>query len=461
MLTTVLEQKERIRKSSKADVERFIEESELKIASLESRISALVKLCDRERACVAALRHLISPIHTLPVELLAEIFDLTILNSHYVQVTLVKNVAHRTPRLWTRPIQIDLQPSRSGDRNQVYVDGLKAWLVRSAPLTVPVSLVPLYGRGDHPISDEVLRTSPRWRSLHLIGANGTPLSFIGRLAGARLDNVEELDLGLVYKDNETIIEEPFPSSTVPQLRKLGIHFCSNALSILMPWAQLTDLTLRADFANIAHDVLGQCPNLVRAAVNTAAWDVLPEARQDILIFSHLHFLSFDFFGNCVSISRIRITSTSHAGHKPVSVFQLRAPNITQLDLWYSSLEADDLTTALRHAPSLTSLKVNFCPASIDDALIDALYYHKAGAIPLAPNLRILGLAHIGVNFTRDILARMIASRWWTDTELAACLVPPVVSRWTRVELQGGSCQHVINIVLDLSPDVPISYYDHD
>ncbi|KAJ7268120.1 hypothetical protein B0H12DRAFT_94494 [Mycena haematopus] len=80
MRAIVLEQKERTRKCSKADVERFIEESELGITSLESQISALVELRDRDRACVAALRHLISPIHTLPVELLAQIFEATLRN---------------------------------------------------------------------------------------------------------------------------------------------------------------------------------------------------------------------------------------------------------------------------------------------------------------------------------------------------------------------------------------------
>ncbi|KAJ7264946.1 hypothetical protein B0H12DRAFT_1101549, partial [Mycena haematopus] len=47
-----------------------------------------------------------------------------------------------------------------------------------------------------------------------------------------------------------------------------------------------------------------------------------------------------------------------------TAFQLRAPSITQLDLRYSSLTSDDLKTAIRHAPSLTSLKITSCPACI-------------------------------------------------------------------------------------------------
>ncbi|KAJ7251150.1 hypothetical protein B0H12DRAFT_994479, partial [Mycena haematopus] len=74
---------------------------------LESQINALVELRDRERACVAALRHLISPIHTLPVELLAQIFELAIRD--YIPKDLFRisqvcshwrQVSHSTPRLW-------------------------------------------------------------------------------------------------------------------------------------------------------------------------------------------------------------------------------------------------------------------------------------------------------------------------------------------------------------------------
>ncbi|KAJ7264948.1 hypothetical protein B0H12DRAFT_1217130 [Mycena haematopus] len=449
MRAIVLEQKERTRKSSKADVERFIEESQLKIVSLESQIKALVELCNHERACVAALRHIISPIHTLPLELLAEIFELTI-RDDYVHEDVFRisqvcsdwrQVAHSTPLLWTRPIRIDLELERSG-REEVYMDGLKAWLVRSAPLTVPVSLVMEF-RETHRVEDEVLRAASRYRSLHLIGPY-TRLAFVRRLARARLDNLEDLDLGFLDEDVPTVL----PSFTVPQLRKLSIYFCSNAVPILVPWAQLTDITLGANFRNIALDVLGQCPNLIGAAVITAASEVLPEITQDILGLSHLRFLSLSFFGWRHGIPFLDNLSTPVLEQLCLefdmgvsyrcwtearfTAFQLRAPSITQLDLKYSDLTSDDLRTAMRHAPSLTHLKLTLCHHCFDDALIEALYY---GA--LVPNLHTLFLDHIGNNFTQGILVDMIASRWWTDAELASRLDPPMVSRWTSVQLRGG------------------------
>ncbi|KAF8208411.1 hypothetical protein K438DRAFT_273648 [Mycena galopus ATCC 62051] len=107
MRAIVLEQTERTRQSSRADIQQLIEESELKITSLELQISALVDLRDRERACVAALRHINSPIRTLPVELLAQVFHLSINHDTYIKdVFLIsqvcgdwRQVAHGTPKL--------------------------------------------------------------------------------------------------------------------------------------------------------------------------------------------------------------------------------------------------------------------------------------------------------------------------------------------------------------------------
>ncbi|KAJ6466269.1 hypothetical protein C8R45DRAFT_776956, partial [Mycena sanguinolenta] len=95
--------------SSKADIARFIEESERKITSLESQIRSLVELRDREWACLDSLRYLMSPIRGLPIELLVEIFRLAIDDKTHVEdayrISQIcadwREVAHTTPRLWT------------------------------------------------------------------------------------------------------------------------------------------------------------------------------------------------------------------------------------------------------------------------------------------------------------------------------------------------------------------------
>ncbi|KAF7354740.1 F-box domain-containing protein [Mycena sanguinolenta] len=302
MRAILLEQTERTRKSSKTDVERFIEESELKIASLESQIA-------RERACSAALRHLFSPIHTLPVELLAEIFDLAIPGEQRhvrdaLRISQVcsywRHVAHSTPRLWTRPMNIYIRQGRGGDGEQAYADGLKTWLQRSASLVVPVTLVLEYVYCDsessnNHIRDGVLSTAPRWRSLNV--PRTTSLAFVQQLSEGRFDSLEELDLGL--ERFAGVVSTTSISFTVPRLRKLRINMWSKALriDIFMPWAQLTDLTLDSYFPDITVDILAHCTSLIQANIRTTGWDVLPEPKQDLFALEHLRALSLLFFGS--------------------------------------------------------------------------------------------------------------------------------------------------------------------
>ncbi|KAJ6515288.1 hypothetical protein C8R45DRAFT_1205575 [Mycena sanguinolenta] len=361
----VLEQRERTRKSSKAEIKRFIEESDSKIASFEAQINALVELRDRERACVAALRHLISPIHTLPVELLAEIFELTIRDYLHVQdvfrISQVcsewRQVVHEVPRLWTGPIRIDLRKLGS-IQERIYADGLRAWLNRTAPLTVPVYVQLDYSSMmDQHIPEQIMVTAPRWRSLHM--DHSWPPPFFNQLVEAKLDNLEELDMGerdFEFDDADFNDDAPITSfSTVPRLQKLRLHIYSNRLTILVPWAQLTNLTLGAHYSNIALDILVQCPNLVRAAVSTTGRFSSPEARQNIAILSHLRVLSLPFFGPAGGVMHFLDHLAPAAfvleelsvefgdvlngrwSQAHFAAFQRQAPSITHLELKWSSL----------------------------------------------------------------------------------------------------------------------------
>ncbi|KAJ6512988.1 hypothetical protein C8R45DRAFT_1153646 [Mycena sanguinolenta] len=417
----VLEERERTKESSKADIEQFIEESESRIISLESQISALVELRDRERACVAVLRYLIAPIHTLPVELLAEIFDLAIHDDSHVKDTFRISQPH------------------------------------------------YHGANDR-IPDEFLSTAPRWSSLQLLVEHDTPLYFAKQLAESRLDNLEELDMGFrdYNFDSPTTV---LSLTTAPRLRKFTINIYSNALpSILVPWSQLTDLNLNSFSPEITLDILVRCTNLIHADIVALEWARFTQVADEIFTLSHLHTLDLYFSkspgivlldhlsvpalqGLCLNFEYVDMASWPQARNWPqarFTAFQLRAPNITQLDLRHSRLTSDDLLSAIRHAPSLTDLKLRSCYSCFDDSLIGVLCY--TDAIPLAPHLHTLLLDDIGDNFTEDIFASMIASRWWTDAELASRIVPPTVARWTRVELHTFD-SHFLDSLGDLPSDV--------
>ncbi|KAJ6501973.1 hypothetical protein C8R45DRAFT_1209626 [Mycena sanguinolenta] len=475
MHAVVLEHRERNKESSRADIERFIEESELKLASLDSQISALVELRDREWTCVATLKDLIAPVHTLPLELLPEIFEGTIRAESHVgdalRISQVcsgwRQVAHSIPRLWTGDMRINLRKSRD-EEEQSYVDGLKTWLSRSGPLTIPITLEVNDYTINNRVLDEVLGTASRWRSLTLDSWTGRIApSFVSRLADSKLNNLEQLG-PLMFDDDVDLAALP-SFATVPRLRKLEIRIHSSVLPTFVPWAQLTDLTFTSGFP-VALDIMAQCPNLIQAVVRTAAWTVLPEA-SDVFTLSHLRALNLRFaweghhlvpLSDCLSAPALeelyldflnkemdRLFWTS--AH--FTAFQLRAPNITHLELEDSCLTVDDLTGAIHHAPFLTHLTLVNCRACFDDAFASALYY-EVSTTPLAPNLHYLVLLKFdfGDNFTEDILARMIISRWWTDAELASRLVPPVVARWTHVELNGN--QYLSEELADMLKDLP-------
>ncbi|KAJ6501965.1 hypothetical protein C8R45DRAFT_1091876 [Mycena sanguinolenta] len=434
MHAVILEQRERAGKSSKADIERFIEESELKLASLDSQISALIELRDRERTCVAILKDIIAPIHTLPLELLPEIFELTIRDDWHVEDVLRisqvcsdwRQVAHSTPRLWTGETRINLRKSR--DEEQSYVDGLKIWLARSAPLTIPITLE-VNREGftnviNSRILDESLGTAPRWRSLALYNPYGGTISpsFVSRLADSKLNNLERLG-PLIFDDDVDLAALP-SFSIFPRLRKLEIGIHSNVLPTFVPWAQLTNLTVTCGFP-IGLDIMAQCPNLIRALVRTAAWTVLP-AASDVFTLSHLRALDLRFaweghhfvpLSDCLSapaleelyvdflnkeIDRLFWTSAHF------TAFQLRASNITQLGFEDSCLTMDDLTVAIHHAPFLTHLTLVVCHACLDNALASALCY-VAGTTALAPNLHYLVLRKYNSveHLTEDMLARIL------------------------------------------------------
>ncbi|KAF8208483.1 hypothetical protein K438DRAFT_1754385 [Mycena galopus ATCC 62051] len=177
--TVLLEQTERTRQSLRSDI--ALEESELKISSLESQTRSLpVELRDRECACVAAPKHILAPIHVCENW---------------------RQVAHGTPQLFTRRIQIDLR-----DYNEGYADGLKAWLARSTPLPIPISFEMRWSTDISPrMLEDFLSIAPQCRSLQLKGWRRPSHQLVIGLAQSGLNILEELDLGNIdiYRREET------------------------------------------------------------------------------------------------------------------------------------------------------------------------------------------------------------------------------------------------------------------
>ncbi|KAF7357614.1 F-box domain-containing protein [Mycena sanguinolenta] len=449
----VFEQTERTRQCSRTDIQRFIEESESKIISLDSQITALMELRDSQRACILALRYIISPIRALPVELLAEIFDLAIQDDTHIQdVYQISHVcshwrrlAHNTPRLWARPLTVDL----SEDSEKDAADGLKAWLECSAPLSLPISFMPVHVNMNPAIREEVLRVVSRLGSLQM--PIRTLSSLVRQLGKCRLDNLEELELEGIEDDTDPT--PPLAFTAVPRLQKLSIINCPIAYHTLVPWAQLTELTIGAS-PDTTLGVLSHCANLFEVFVINPGWPQFPEAGPDLVVLGQLRSLRLEIrmdsgdiaqFLNYLSTPllqtfRVDVVQAQRWTQASLTAFQLRAPNITQLQFGFSqTLTSENLVAVTFHAPSLTHLTLTYCNGCFDDAFIRTLY-HKDGVTPAVPCLHSLVVwqGSDTVSLTEDFLAGMIASRWWSDTELASYLAPPAVARWTRVEFEMGT-----------------------
>ncbi|KAF7357548.1 hypothetical protein MSAN_01351100 [Mycena sanguinolenta] len=428
----LVEQIERTRQSSKTDIERLIQASELKLTYLEWQTRTFVELRDRERAYVESLKYIISPIRTLPIELLVEIFRFAINDETHVKdayrISQIcadwRKVAHATLRLWTRPIRVDLGSRRIHGKEQFYAYGLGAWLARSAPLPLPVSLQLDLPTADPRILGQVIRIAPRIRSLNC--SDYFPFSLISRLARCRLDCLEELELGLTDVD----IPQPPALTTVPRLRKSSITIQSAEPHVLVPWAQLTDLALDSDSPSIILDILSQCPTLTHASICTSGWPgyIAAPMKQPPLPFSHLHTLSLDFgysehvmpcLGSlstpaleALHLNFVEMQDTMES-EEPLTRFLMRSPNITRLEILSGRYApaSHELIAVLRHAPRLTHLKLAYTyDHSLNDTLLHGLSY-KDNVAPLVPDLHNLVLDSVDEDgFSTNALEHLFVSR---------------------------------------------------
>ncbi|KAJ6466312.1 hypothetical protein C8R45DRAFT_485534 [Mycena sanguinolenta] len=472
MYAVLAQQTERTRGSSTSQINELIADSDTKItllqneiAALESRIAALVELCDLERAAGDALRSLAAPIRTLPVELLAEIFSLSIREpdeSGYIYSKQLhirdafcvshvcrqwRQIANRTPRLWTGPIQVDFHQGPGEN----YVDGLETWFARSAPLTVPISITGLeyrtqFTESGSRVTEALLCLAARWRSLRFVSFTAPPPWFVQRLVGRRLDCLKELVLWNMEQNSHFDFTTISSFATAPRLRKATL---SSTCGIPMPWAQLTDVTLKDCISPVTfRDIFSRCIDVVNASI-CIAWSVLAPIRPDALALNQLSILSVILIGavdgmqffDCISAPALDelhlcFEEDMEWAEDAFTAFQLRSPNITTLKIEGEGLPVPShaLIAAFRHAPFLTHFSIARCPDSVDDHFCQALCYTE-NAEPLVPRLHTLAVAQIDGQFSQDGLANMIASRWETDAELALRSNPPAIARWRQIRLK--------------------------
>ncbi|KAJ6466231.1 hypothetical protein C8R45DRAFT_1172626 [Mycena sanguinolenta] len=404
-------------------------------------------------------------VHTaLPVEILAQIFELT--DTITISSYLYFEDAHRVS-------QVDLSDC---GQEQRYTEGLDAWLARSEPLLIPVSLKFDGQTISHRAVEIILKTAPRLRSIRCI--NFFPLPIISRLAACRLDSLEELELGMAD-------EYPIPPvfTTVPCLRKFSmiLRYPPKEPQVLVPWAQLTDVTLENNSPDLILDILAQCTALTRLSICTSGWPSSTPARlaQRSLAFTQMKTLSIEFgFPSHVTrvlgslsalavaelhLNFLKMCNPSQSALEPGNLiaFLIRSLDITRLEIRCGAqgLASHPLITVLEHTPRLTHLQIAYAHRhSFDNALVDALSYKDGpGAAPLVPHLYNLVLDKISEDgFAMVNLARMFVSRWRVDAESHS----HAVTRWSRAELWGNYSESFVESIQALQQKgLPLALID--
>ncbi|KAK7048056.1 hypothetical protein R3P38DRAFT_2867142 [Favolaschia claudopus] len=480
----VLEQKERTRRSSKDEIAQFIQVSESNLASLDSQIATLVARRERESFTVEALKYIASPIHALPAEVLAEIFMAHVHNVHiWGRVSTIKRVlgvsqvcvdwravAHNTPQLWDGDIEVLLW-KRSDSAEAVYVDGWKEWLARSAPLpfsitlAAPVAYEPLPPQSR--VLSEILQYSTRYKSLDILVDAAEPSGHPPRpfpysqLARCSFDNLEALTVK--FGDGDVGLRV----GPAPRLRKLSLELnVQPHPEIVLPWAQLTDLTLNfrhfvSEMMDMVSEFFSRCSNLVTASLllcPSPAYQerpiiTLPSLRQLSIQFDYAHESTYDhsyvtpvFDFLCLpSLEKLVLdfeemqTDYICWDAARFSAFQLRSPNIFHLELpSMRFLTPEEFRILLLHAQNLTRLEIKDPEEAWDVATCRALTYTD-GIPPLVPLLDTLVIRYLRIEGDDEeekerVWGAFIQSRYWTDAQLSCRAVPPAVSRWKYVEV---------------------------
>ncbi|KAK7064780.1 hypothetical protein R3P38DRAFT_57991 [Favolaschia claudopus] len=389
-------------------------------------------------------------IQCFPVELLTEIFEYQVEKKEVLAISQVcarwRQIAHNCPRLWSA-VEVDVERPST---DSAYVDGLKTWLARSAPLRISLTCLASGGTSLYDVLEEIFHTSSRWRFLHYRQgpASQLPLTALSKLAETSLSALEELHLGNI-EEGPLIIT--FPSSAVPRLQRVKVFIYTPTLQIHLPWKQLTHLSFSTAYADIAIEVLAECTNLIAASIIIpVVWADLPPPGQSAQTLSHLRYLALFTGGDDGHISplfdrifapaleTLEMDFSALDGRltwpeTSFTTFQLQSSHIVYLALnGCLYLTPENLCAALRHLPCVAELKLGHCYEIVGNNFMTMLV-NKHGVAPLAPRLHNLVLKNVNRNaFAPNLFVDMLSSRWWTEADAS---VPRAVARWTRVELE--------------------------
>ncbi|KAJ7630247.1 hypothetical protein FB45DRAFT_1003432 [Roridomyces roridus] len=448
--------------SSTSDIEHhsksLILAAEANLARIESQIQDLLRLRDRERGIIAALKQIAAPIRKLPAELLVEIFRVVAARAGkrsipnqtswaLKPVLVLSQVCAHWRQLWNYQVNLNLKKAPS----DTYLATTKTFFERSAPL-----LVPMLWRGQtqeaSPLVQVMLDLAPRWDSLVF---EASDVSQLHKLSTDALKSLISLDLK--HRD-EIPAHEPLKVFLGAHSLRTVRLLVPSMDEIRMPWSQLVDLTLcvwQDEPAEKILDILVQCTNLVAAQLSGfVSWSEPPDlGSTPVVQLTQLVTLKLScdveynegfispFFARLALPALVNLDICTgletHWSSAELTSFLRRSPNIENLVISDSHVHmtSHNVLSLFADSPNLVTLKLQcFGYDEAFESALECLTFSATSPAHSAPRLQKLVISDNTRNLDEERLTDMISSRWWTEAQLAAFPVSPPVARWVKLKI---------------------------
>jgi hypothetical protein len=379
---------------------------------------------------------LLSPVRSLPPELLAEIFSHCIpawrqrASPYIKRATMLcshvcgqwRDIALSTPRLWAcLSFSIHKHDSSSTDLlNQL-------WLSRTGecPLTLHISLASR-SLNIRSFVNHTLPPSHRWQHLFVMIIPGALKDFAAAVGPVpRLETLDlQCRLRFVPSGTETLPVTIFESA--PKLHVVDLDFQNCPFGIRIPWCQLTDLKVSNCSVDKCLDVLSGLPNLVAFDVHLVDPRGLVLERRPVLQLSRLKKLQVRsgqisaYLFDHLLLSALRTFEyhkTGDCSQEVISLLSRSSCSLRKFTCRGSATSRHNHPEILRMSPDLVELDIGAI-SSITIAQLTNQGSSSQQSPCLVPKLRILRCDR-GSEFDDQGFVDMVESRWRLDETATA------------------------------------------
>ncbi|KAJ7461002.1 hypothetical protein B0H11DRAFT_2057755 [Mycena galericulata] len=437
---------------------------EAEISRTQTLLSSLQKSHHRLRVSIEAHLALLSPMRSLPPEILQLIFINTlpynrnaVMHASEAPVLLGRvcsgwrRIAFATPELWCSVHVVcppmDYAESASAP-TRVQRQAMEAWLARSGacPLSISIWVSREAGFGGaavaaaSPFVEAILPLSNRWRHVELRVPTDSLDSF-HYLQGSDVPLLQTVAI----TNGTSLARDDWSGNLLflqhaPRLHTLSLTHEGNVNLPSFPWAQLTTLSLSPthEFFGLdtamTLDILRQCVNMRTCTLHFPSTDRANSLPLRVFTLPNLHVLSvratespatdctiIDIFDSLIlpGLQTLELQDRDgdlHIFPALVRLFSRSPCRLQKLVLRDISATADDLICllGLQSMNSLTELEVHDRGRDwrddggymLSDALIRAMSHDTS---VLCPNLRVVKFAQCS-DFSDDVLFAFLKSR---------------------------------------------------